>query len=52
MTALADLAAEDHRDLVGLPDRAIGVEQALTEFIECCAAIKDEVVAEFDLREK
>src|SRR5205085_8035365 len=51
MTALADLAAEDHGDLVGLPDRAIGVEQALTEFIECCAAIKDEIVTEFDLRE-
>jgi hypothetical protein len=31
---LADPAPEDHGDLVGLADRAIGVEQALTEFVQ------------------
>jgi hypothetical protein len=48
----ADLAAEDHRDFIGLSDRAIGVEQAVTEFVERSAAIKDEIVAKFDLREE
>jgi hypothetical protein len=35
---LADPAPEDHGDLVGLSDRAIGVEQALTEFVQRRAA--------------
>ena len=49
---LADPAAEDHGDLVGLSDRAIGVEQALAEFVQRRAAPEDEVVAELDLREE
>jgi hypothetical protein len=35
-----------------LTDRAIDVEQALTEFVQCGAALEDEVVAELDLREE
>ena len=49
---LADPAAEDHGDLVGLSDCAIGIEQALAEFVQCRAATEDEVVAELDLREE
>ena len=47
-----DLAPEDHGDLVGLPDRSIGIEQAFAELVEGGAAPEDEVVAEFDLREE
>src|SRR5215469_9637496 len=49
---LADLATEDDRDLVRLADGAVGVEQALAELIESGSPIKDQVVAEFDLREE
>ena len=49
---LADPAPEDHRDFVGLSNCAIGVEQALTEFVQCRAAPEDEVVAELYLREE
>ena len=49
---LADPAPEDHRDFVGLSDRAIGVEQALAEFVQRGAAPEDEVVAELNLREE
>ena len=49
---LADPAAEDHGDLVGLPDCSIGIEQAFTEAVQRRAATEDEVVAELDLREE
>ena len=48
----ADPAPEDHGDLVGLSDRSIGVEQPLAEIVQRRAAMKDEVVAELDLREE
>ena len=41
---LADLAAEDRRDLVGLADGAIGVEEPLAEPVECGATMEDEIV--------
>ena len=46
---LADLAAEDRRDLVWLADGAIGVGEPLAEPVEGGAAIEDEVVAELGL---
>ena len=49
---LADLAAEDHGDLVGLSDCPIGVEQSFTEIVQGRAAAEDEVVAVLDLREE
>ena len=49
---LADPAAEDRCDLIRLSDRAIGVEQALAEFVQRGAAPEDEVVAELNLREE
>src|SRR5206468_5577367 len=49
---LGDLATEDHGDLIRLPDRSIGIEQALAKIIQCRAAVEDEVVAIFDLREE
>ena len=49
---LADPAAEDHGDLVGLSDCSIGVEQAFAEIVQCRAATEDEVVAKLDLREE
>src|SRR5215472_192745 len=49
---LADLATEDDRDFVRLADGAVGVEQALAELVESGSPIKDQVVAEFDLREE
>src|SRR6266478_2869300 len=51
-TLLGDLATEDHGDLVRLPDCPIGIEQALAKIIQCRTAMKDEVVAIFDLREE
>jgi hypothetical protein len=49
---LGDLVAEDRRDLVGLADGAIGVEQPFAEFVEGGPAPEDEVVAELDLGEE
>ena len=49
---LADLATEDHGDLVRLPDCPIGIEQALAEIIQCRTTTEDEVVAVLDLREE
>jgi hypothetical protein len=49
---LADLATEDHSDLVRLPDCSIGIEQAAAEIIQCRTTTKDEVVAVLDLREE
>ena len=47
-----DLATEDDGDLVGLADRAVGVEQTLAQLVEGGPPTKDQVVAEFDLREE
>lgn len=47
-----DLAAEDDGDLVRLADGPVGVEQAFAQFVERGAATKDQIVAEFDLREE
>ena len=49
---LRHLAAEDHGNLVGLSDRAVGVEEPFAEPVQRRAAIKDEVVAELDLGEE
>ena len=49
---LADPAPDDNGDLVGLPERALGIEQELAEFVERRAALEDEVVAELNLREE
>src|ERR687892_269182 len=50
--AAGDLAAEDHGELVWLPDCAVGVEQAGAEVIERRAPVKDQIVAVLDLREE
>ena len=47
---LGDLAAEDDGDLVRLADGAVGVEQPFAQLVECSPPIKDQVVAELDLR--
>src|SRR5271166_5725260 len=49
---LADLAAEDGRDLVWLADGAIGVEEPFAESVEGGAAMEDEIVAELGLGEE
>ena len=49
---LADPAPEDHTDLAGLTDCAIGIEQTLAECVEGRATAEDEVVAKFHLREE
>lgn len=49
---LGDFAAEDDGDLVRLADRAVGVEQSLAQLVERGAPMKDQIVAEFDLREE
>ena len=49
---IRDLAAEDDGDLVWLTDGAVGVEEPLPQFVEGGPPMKDQVVAEFDLREE
>ena len=49
---LGDFAAEDDRDLVRLADCAVGVEQSLAQLVERGPPMKDQIVAEFDLREE
>jgi hypothetical protein len=49
---LGDFAAEDDGDLVRLADRAVGVKQSLAQLVERGAPMKDQIVAEFDLREE
>ena len=49
---LANPAAEDDCNLVGLSDCSICVEQPFTEIVQCRAATEDEVVAKLDLREE
>ena len=44
-----DLATEDHGDFFGLADGAVGIQQSLAELIQRCPAVKDQVVAIFDL---
>src|SRR6476619_1674002 len=46
------VATEDHGDLIRLTDCLIGIEQALAKIIQSRAAMEDEVVAIFDLREE
>ena len=50
--ARGDLATEDGREFGGLADGAVGVEEALAERVKGGAAVKDQVVAILDLREK
>jgi hypothetical protein len=47
--AFRDLAAEDHRDLGGLADGAVGIQQPRAQLIEGGPAMEDEVVAVLDL---
>ena len=35
-----DLAAEDRGDLLGLPDRTVGIQQSLAELIQCGPPVK------------
>jgi len=49
---LADPATEDDGDLVGFADCAISIKQPLPEAVQCGPAMKDQIVAELDLREK
>jgi hypothetical protein len=47
-----DFATEDESDLVGLADRAVGVEQTLAQLVEGGPPTENQVVAKFDLREE
>jgi hypothetical protein len=44
-----ELATKDNRDLVGLADGAVGVEQTLAQLVEGGPPTKDQIVAEFVL---
>jgi len=52
LVVLCDLATEDRGDLVGLADRAVGIQQSLPELIQCGPAVKNEVVAILHLGEE
>src|SRR5258708_19270739 len=45
-------ADEDDGDFVRMADCAVGVEQSVAQLDECGSPMKDQVVAEFDLREE
>src|SRR5215471_14323213 len=47
-----DLMAKDDGEFVGLADRPVRIQQSLTEPIDGRAAGKDQVVAQFNLREE
>src|SRR6516165_7514916 len=47
-----DFATEDDGDLVRLADRAVGVEEPFAQFVEGGPPMKDQVVAQFDLRKE
>src|SRR5436309_2102763 len=47
----ADFMAEDDGEFVGLADRAVRIQQSLTEPIHGRPAGKDQVIAQFNLRE-
>jgi hypothetical protein len=49
---LGDLSPEDGGEFRGLADGASGVEEPVAERVQCCAAVEDQVVAVFDLRQK
>ena len=49
---LGDLAAKDHGDLLGLADRPIGIQQALSELIHGGAPEEDQIVAVLHLRKE
>ena len=38
---LGDLTTEDRGDLVGLADRAVGIQQSLARLIQCSAPVKE-----------
>jgi hypothetical protein len=50
--AAGNLAAKDHRDLVGLADGPICVQQPLAQGIQRCPAVEDQIVAVFNLSEE
>jgi hypothetical protein len=50
--AAGDPAPEDHRELVGLADGAIGVQPPLAKFVESGPPVKDQVVAVLNLGEE
>ena len=52
LVVLRDHATEDRGDLVGLADRAVGIQQSLPELIQCGPAVKNEVVTILDLGEE
>ena len=47
-----DLAPEDRGDFVRLPNGAVGIQQPLTQCIQGRAAVENEIVAVFHLREE
>ena len=52
LVVLGNLAAEDGGDLLWLADGAVGIQESLVQLIQCGPAMKNEVVAIFDLGEK
>ena len=52
LVLLGDLATEDHGDLLGLTDSAIGIQQSLAELIQRGSPMKDQIVTIFDLGEE
>jgi hypothetical protein len=52
LVALGDPATKDRGDLVGLADGAVGIQQSLTQFIQCGAPVKDQVVTILHLKEE
>ncbi len=49
---LGHLASEDGRDLVGLADGAVGIQETLAELVQSGAPMEDQVVAVLHLSEK
>jgi hypothetical protein len=49
---LGNFATEDHREFVGLPNRAIGIQQPIANPIESRSAREDQIVTILDLSEK
>ena len=47
-----DPKTEDGGDLVGIADGAVAIQQSVAQLIQRSAALKDQVVAIFDLGEK
>ena len=51
LVVLGDPAPEDRGDLLGLADRAVGI-QSVAQSVQCSVPVKDQVVTIFDLGEK